>query len=57
MPSPQRSERFEIKLRPRERALIDRAARASGQWMSEIVRSAAVRRARRLIRENERDEN
>ena len=42
-----------IKLRPSERALIDRAAELADVTLSERVRRASVARARRIIAEAE----
>jgi len=48
--SPVRGEQFNLRLRTRELATIRQAAEASGRYMSEIVRDAAVREARRVLR-------
>jgi len=42
-----------IKLRPSERELINRAAEVADVTLSELVRRAAVARARRIIAEAE----
>lgn len=50
--SPRRDDRLGLRIRSRELDTIREAARVSGRYVSEIVRDAAVRRARRLIREH-----
>lgn len=41
------------KLRPRDRELIERAAALEEVTLSELVRGAAIARARRIIRQHE----
>lgn len=46
MPTARRTERVTARLRKRERALFEVAARAAGLHLSELMREAAIDRAR-----------
>lgn len=57
MRKPTRSEMLSTRLRERERALLEAAARLRGVYVSELVREASLKAARReLIRERENEE-
>lgn len=48
-----RSNVLGIRLRPDERDEIEEAARRSGKWTSELAREAALRSARRVLRDTD----
>ena len=45
---PRRTERFDARLFPDDLALIDAAARESGQTRTEFIIGSAIRRAKRM---------
>lgn len=49
MPSAKRTEKITCRLRARERDLIEAAARHRGVHLSELVREASVREARKVF--------
>ena len=48
-----KTERLEVRVRPEHKELIERAAAASGQLVSQFVVAILVRRAERILRRSE----
>lgn len=51
MPHPNRTAKLSVRVRRRERKLIEAAARRRGVYLSELIRDAAVREARRELQD------
>lgn len=50
--APRRSVKLTVRLRPTERELLEEAAEATGRYSSQLARFAAVREARRILRQS-----
>ncbi|MEN8150070.1 MAG: DUF1778 domain-containing protein [Planctomycetota bacterium] len=50
---PSKTERLEVRIRPEHKELIERAAAASGQVVSQFVIPILVRRAEKVLRRSE----